>query len=111
MAEYKQRILADSDAAAQPGAIGALLRREGLYSSHLVTAPQTASRHRFGKAEAGQPGRCAADPDQMSEVRLPVSRIQREAICNRACSRSRWSVGGTNFEPDSAKVVVSHQRT
>jgi transposase len=37
-AEYKQRILADADAAAtQSGAIGALLRREGLYSSHLVT--------------------------------------------------------------------------
>lgn len=36
--EYKQRILAEADAAsAQPGAIGALLRREGLYSSHLVT--------------------------------------------------------------------------
>lgn len=37
-AEYKQRILAEADAATlQPGAIGALLRREGLYSSHLVT--------------------------------------------------------------------------
>ena len=37
-AEYKQRILAQADAAvAQPGSIGALLRREGLYSSHLVT--------------------------------------------------------------------------
>jgi transposase-like protein len=37
-ADYKQRILAKADAAsAQPGAIGALLRREGLYSSHLVT--------------------------------------------------------------------------
>jgi transposase len=36
--EYKQRILAELDAAAaQPGAIGALLRREGLYSSHLAT--------------------------------------------------------------------------
>jgi hypothetical protein len=34
-AEYEQRILAEADAAAQPGAIGALLRREGLYSSHL----------------------------------------------------------------------------
>ena len=34
--EYKQRILVEADAAAaQPGAIGALLRREGLYSSHL----------------------------------------------------------------------------
>lgn len=37
-AEYKLRILAEADAAAaQPGGIGALLRREGLYSSHLVT--------------------------------------------------------------------------
>ena len=37
-AEYKRRILSEADAAAaQPGAIGALLRSEGLYSSHLVT--------------------------------------------------------------------------
>ena len=37
-AEYKRSVLAEADAAsAQPGAIGALLRREGLYSSHLVT--------------------------------------------------------------------------
>jgi len=37
-ATYKLRILAEADAAAaQPGAIGALQRREGLYSSHLVT--------------------------------------------------------------------------
>ena len=37
-AEYKLGILAEADAAAaHPGAIGALLRREGLYSSHLVT--------------------------------------------------------------------------
>jgi transposase len=35
-AEYKKRILAAADAAAEPGAIGALLRREGLYSSHLT---------------------------------------------------------------------------
>ena len=37
-AEYKLRILAEADAAAaQPGGIGAMLRRESLYSSHLVT--------------------------------------------------------------------------
>jgi transposase len=36
-AEYKLRILAEADAATEPGAIGALQRREGLYSSHLVT--------------------------------------------------------------------------
>lgn len=37
-AQYKLAILADADAAAaHPGGIGALLRREGLYSSHLAT--------------------------------------------------------------------------
>jgi transposase len=37
-AEYKLAILVQADAAAaHPGGIGALLRREGLYSSHLVT--------------------------------------------------------------------------
>ena len=36
-AEYKQRILAETEAAAAiPGGVGALLRREGLYSSLLA---------------------------------------------------------------------------
>src|ERR1017187_9054626 len=37
-AEYKQGILAEADKAKErPGALGALLRRESLYSSHLVS--------------------------------------------------------------------------
>jgi transposase-like protein len=36
-AEYKRRIVREADAASAPGEIGALLRREGLYSSHLIT--------------------------------------------------------------------------
>jgi len=35
-AEYKLRILREADACKGDGDIGALLRREGLYSSHLV---------------------------------------------------------------------------
>lgn len=35
-AEYKLEILKEAAACKQPGGIGALLRREGLYSSHLV---------------------------------------------------------------------------
>lgn len=34
-AEYKLRIVAEADACTRPGETGALLRREGLYSSHL----------------------------------------------------------------------------
>jgi transposase len=36
-AEYKMRILEEADRCTEHGQIGALLRREGLYSSHLST--------------------------------------------------------------------------
>jgi len=35
-AQYKARILAEADACTRPGEVGALLRREGLYTSHLT---------------------------------------------------------------------------
>lgn len=35
-AEYRAQILAEYDAVEEPGGKGALLRREGLFSSHLV---------------------------------------------------------------------------
>jgi transposase len=35
-AEYKARILVEADACTQPGEVGELLRREGLYTSHLT---------------------------------------------------------------------------
>ena len=35
--EYKQRILDEADACTTPSQRGALVRREGLYSSHLTT--------------------------------------------------------------------------
>lgn len=35
-AKYKAQILAEADACTAPGEVGALLRREGLYTSHLT---------------------------------------------------------------------------
>ena len=35
--EYKLRVLQEADGCTKPGEIGALLRREGLYSSHLTS--------------------------------------------------------------------------
>ena len=34
--EYKRKIVREADGGKTPGAVGALLRREGLYSSHLA---------------------------------------------------------------------------
>ena len=36
-ASYKRRVLEEADQCAKPGQLGALLRREGLYSSNLST--------------------------------------------------------------------------
>ena len=36
-AQYKLRVLREADALAETGGVGEMLRREGLYSSHLTT--------------------------------------------------------------------------
>jgi transposase-like protein len=51
-AKYKLRILEEAEGCRKPGEIGALLRREGLYSSYL-----TAWRR---QRERGHANRCAA---------------------------------------------------
>jgi transposase len=43
-AEYKLQIVREADACRAPGDVGALLRREGLYSSHLTTWRQARDR-------------------------------------------------------------------
>ena len=43
-AEYRLRILKQADACKRPGELGALLRREGLYSSHLANWRRHVSR-------------------------------------------------------------------
>ncbi|MEA2492266.1 MAG: transposase [Thermoleophilaceae bacterium] len=63
--EYKRKIVKEADACRTPGAIGALLRREGLYSSHLTTwraardrgelSPGAAATKRGPKATAPDP--------------------------------------------------------
>jgi transposase len=44
-AEYKARIVREADACKNPGEVGALLRREGLYSSHLAVWRKTVRQH------------------------------------------------------------------
>lgn len=43
-AEYKLRILNEADVCTDPGSLGALLRREGLYASNLNTWPHQRER-------------------------------------------------------------------
>lgn len=69
--EYKRRILAEADGCTQRGELGALLRREGLYSSHLDKWRKQREQGKLtGKGE--KRGR-KADP-QGEEI----ARLQRE---------------------------------
>jgi transposase len=62
-AEYKRRILREADACATPGAVGALLRREGLYSSHLVVWRRARARGELAALTPKKRGRKARPVD------------------------------------------------
>jgi transposase len=68
-AEYKHHILQEADACMQRGEVGALLRREGLYSSHLTTwrhQRQRGERQGLTPAKRGR----QADPQTAENARL-----------------------------------------
>ena len=62
-AEYKRRILREADACTAPGAIGTLLRREGLYSSLLVEWRRARQRGELAALTAKKRGRKATPVD------------------------------------------------
>ena len=71
-AEYKLRILREVDACRVHGELGALLRREGLYSSHLTTW----RRQRDEMAKAGLTARKRGPKAKAVDPRL--KQLERE---------------------------------
>jgi transposase-like protein len=72
-ADYKLRVLQEADACNTPGEIGALLRREGLYSSHLSNWRR--QRDEGALAALGKPrGRRAPNP-----LRVEIERLNKRA--------------------------------
>lgn len=55
-AEFKARILREAETCTQPGELGAMLRREGLYSSHLSTWRAQAARGQIAALEPKKRG-------------------------------------------------------
>jgi transposase-like protein len=72
-AEYKRRILEEADNCTEAGQIGALLRREGLYSSHLSTWRRQRDR---GLVQALSPKRRGRK--RKDELEREVAKLQRE---------------------------------
>jgi transposase len=78
-AAYKLRILREADGCTQPGEVGALLRREGLYTSHLTYWRK--QREAGALKELGRPrGRKPADrrDREIAELRVRAERAEAE---------------------------------
>jgi transposase len=73
-AEYKLRIVREADAAVAEGAIGVLLRREGLYSSHLTVWRRERDAGELAGLTPSKRGRKASKNALAHEV----TRLERE---------------------------------
>lgn len=81
-AEYRRRIVKEAAACTKPGKIGALLRREGLYSSHLVSWRRAAEK---GELAALAPKKRGAKPKrderdrQLAEAQREIAKLKARA--------------------------------
>ena len=76
-AQYKQEVLAAYEAAAN-GEKGAILRREGLYSSLITEWRRARDASALGTSPARAPGRPAADPRDAQIARLQKEKAKLE---------------------------------
>jgi transposase-like protein len=77
---YKLRILSEADAARTTGEIGALLRREGLYSSHLAAWRRQREEGILNALSPRRRGRPSSSPEQRELARL---RQENERLSQR----------------------------
>jgi len=80
-AEYKLKILREAEAYTQPGELGALLRREGLYSSNVRT--WRAQRER-GEFLGLTPKRRGPAPKAKNPLAGKVAALEREVTRHKA---------------------------
>ncbi len=90
-AEYKRKVLQEADACTESGQIGALLRREGLYSSHLVTWRHARERGELEGLTPKKRGPKAQEPNPLAKelaakereiARLKAENAKLQIICD-----------------------------
>jgi transposase len=74
--EYKRKIVRAADGEKTPGALGALLRREGLYSSHLTTWRAARDRGEL----AGAPKKRGPAPQESDPRDKKIADLERESV-------------------------------
>jgi len=81
-ADYKRKVLQEADACTESGQVGALLRREGLYSSHLTTWRQARERGELQGLAPKKRGPAAQETNplakELAAERREVARLKAE---------------------------------
>jgi transposase-like protein len=79
-AEYKRRVLKEVDSCKGFGEVGALLRREGLYSSHLSAWRAARGRGELGGTSAKKRGPVAQPVDARDRRIVELERENRKLV-------------------------------
>ncbi|NVJ05935.1 transposase [Myxococcus sp. AM001] len=91
-AEYKLRVLAEAECCTQPGEVGALLRREGLYSSLLSAWRRQRDAGELSARNPKKRGPPAKVPDASARR---VAELERESWpvprCASSAPRRCWT--------------------
>ena len=80
-AQYKRDILAQADACTQTGELSALLRREGLYSSHLTKWRQARAS---GELAALEPKKRGRKPKTVDPRDAKIAELEKQLTKERA---------------------------
>jgi transposase len=77
-AEYKQAVLAEYDACVGDGDKGALLRREGLYSSQIVEWRRARDNAALGGLGRPQPAKTNPDTAALAKANRRIERLEED---------------------------------
>ena len=80
LADYKLQILRQADACTQSGQVGELLRREGLYSSHLRTWRAQRQQGTLDALAPKKRGRKPRDNDPLIEENRRLERVNKRLV-------------------------------
>ena len=107
-AEYKLKILDEVDACSLPGQISALLRREGLYSSHLTSWRK---QREAGGLSALNPMKPGPKPKPRDPHEARNKELEKEnKVLKRKLQRAEWMLEMSKKASElMEKLALGHQ--
>ena len=97
-AEYRLRIIEEADRCTRPGEVGRLLRREGLYTSHLSAWRKARRNGSLQGLTPNQRGAKPAEPNPLSakvrQLEAKVVRLEKELATAHTILEVQGKVAG-----------------